>query len=286
MAESISGSSRDDRFVQRLNFSSGCLSLDWKSFKAQFNIFKIAKKYADMNEEEKIANLLVLMGPDSVPIFNQFTFDESEAATMKNLDNVITMFDTHFEPVKNLIYERVKFNSMKQGNWSIHQFITEIQLQAGNCDYGTMKDDLVRDRIVVGVNDSKLRDYLIDIEDLTLTKCIQRAKQYVSNHEQSARMGALHDDNVDSVSRSNRKSSAQQSRQSDSAKPKCIYCSRGSHERERCPARKATCYKCGVKGHWAKAKVCRGKSEAKAEEVVTESTNDELDGLFIGNDSD
>jgi len=77
---------------------------------------------------------------------------------------------------------RVKFNSITQGNNTIHQFITELQSQAANCEYGAVRDYLIRDRIVIGVNDSKLREYLIDLEDLTLLKCIQKAKQYVSNH--------------------------------------------------------------------------------------------------------
>jgi len=89
----------------------------------------------------------------------------------------MSMFDQHFEPFKNVIYERVKFNSITQGNNTIHQFITELQPQAANCEYGAVRDDLIRDRIVIGVNDSKLSEYLIDLKDLTLLKCIQKAKQ-------------------------------------------------------------------------------------------------------------
>lgn len=71
--------SRDDRFVQRLDFKdSGRLSANWKTFKSQFAIIKIAKKYSEMTEEERIANLLLLMGADSVKIFDQFTFDETK----------------------------------------------------------------------------------------------------------------------------------------------------------------------------------------------------------------
>ena len=54
--------SKEDRFVQRLNFWGDNLALSLKTFKAQFAVVKIAKKYADMGAEEQIANLLLLMG--------------------------------------------------------------------------------------------------------------------------------------------------------------------------------------------------------------------------------
>ena len=109
----------------------------------------------------------MLLGPDSVKIYNQFTFNEDQDDTKKTLANVIRLFDAHFEPVKNIIHQRVKFNNMRQGNMSIHQFATAVQTQADNCDYGEMRDQLIRDRIVVEVRDQTLREYLINLADLT-----------------------------------------------------------------------------------------------------------------------
>ena len=127
-------------------------------------------------EDIKIANMLLLMGRDCVPIYDQFTFSTTVETQKKTLENVIKMFDDHFEPVKNIIYERVKFNNIKQeSNQSIHQFIVAVQTQAGNCDYGEpIVNELIRDRIVVGVRDSSLRDYLIDIDDLISRNAYRR----------------------------------------------------------------------------------------------------------------
>ena len=66
------------------------------------------------------------------------------------------------------------------------------------CDYGEMRDELVRDRIVVRVNDAKLREYLIDVDNLTLASCIQKSKQYVSHHEHARKMKASgNDENIE-----------------------------------------------------------------------------------------
>lgn len=62
------------------------------------------------------------MGAESVSIYELFTFHVSENGRTKMLTNVIVMFDRHVEPVKNIIFKRVKFNSLRQTeNESIHQ---------------------------------------------------------------------------------------------------------------------------------------------------------------------
>ena len=276
--------SRDDRFVKKLDFKDENLSVKWKIFKSQFQILRIAKKYAEIEEEEQIANLLMLMGSDSVPIYNQFTFNADVEAQAKTLVNVLAMFDRYFEPVKNVIYERVKFNSLKQGDQAIHQFITSVQSQADNCDYGTMRDQLVRDRIVVGVNDNLLREQLIDIDNLDLPGCIRKAKQFVSHHAQAAKLTGESGDNVDMLRRSGPKSSKPTGEGANTSKRQCPFCNKWWHSREKCPARNSTCYACREKGHWAKSKACKGKASTVTAEVAQESES--LDGLFMGSESE
>lgn len=293
-------SSNGNRFVKQLNLSDPNLSTSWKTFKAQFEIFQIAKKFDEMSEGEKIANLLLLMGSDCVPVYGQFTFHATNDGQTKTLTNVIGMFDRHFEPVKNVIYERVKFNSMCQDGKPLHQFITDLQQQARYCDYGDVKDDLIRDRIVVGVDDVKLREYLIDLDDLTLLRCIQKAKQYVSHHEQAAKMIGVNEDSVKvSSSRmqllSEQKAATEEktvdmvaSTQSkpwakfNKQKQKCFYCNR--HHQGVCYARNSTCNACKKRGHWAGSRACKQGRTGEAHAV----TSDEfpLEGLFFGSESD
>jgi len=242
-----------------------------------------------MDNEEQIANLLLLMGPDSVPIFNQFTFHATATGRTRTLNNVIGMFDKHFEPVKNIIYERVQFNNIRQGDLNIHQFITQVQSQADHCDYGEMRDQLVRDRIVVGVNDSKLREQLVDIENLDLNTCIRKAKQFTSHHMQARQIATdAADANMDVLRDSDKKRYSEGRRQfqeSERVGPppkKCYFCNKVFHRRDRCPARDKFCFVCKEKGHWSKSKACKGPSQGKKVEEV----NQELEGLFLGSDSD
>lgn len=280
---------KDERFVQRLNFSGSNLSAGWKKFKAQLNIYKIAKNFSKMPEEERIANTILLMGSEAVPIYEQFTFDESKEDQKKTLDNMLSMFDQYFEPVKNIIYERVKFNSIVQGDLPIHQFIIKLQSQADVCDYGDKKDELVRDRIVVGVRDKRLREYLIDLEDLDLQKCILKSKQFVSHHEQSDRLGGnTADCNMDMINKQQAYKSMSHSREENKSKApaknlwkNCLFCKYGPHNRDSCPAKNALCNFCKMRGHWAKSRACKGKRASSTNEVT-----DDVEGLFLGSESD
>ena len=49
-------------FISRISFtSSKNLASDWKLFKAQLNIYTMAKKFDKVNKEEKLANTFRLM---------------------------------------------------------------------------------------------------------------------------------------------------------------------------------------------------------------------------------
>ena len=97
-------SDKDNKFVKKLDLTASNVAAQWKTFKSQFSIYQVAKAYSKMESEDiKIANMLLLMGRDCVPIYDQFTFSTTVETQKKTLENVIKMFDDHFEPVKNII---------------------------------------------------------------------------------------------------------------------------------------------------------------------------------------
>ena len=59
----------------------------------------------------------------------------------------------------------------------VDAFIQDLYRLADNCQYGELKESLIRDRIVVGVLDDKLSDILQSKADLTLDKAIQLCRQ-------------------------------------------------------------------------------------------------------------
>lgn len=268
----------NDRFVVAMDFSANNLFATWERFKNQFEVFRLAKSINNKTQDVQIANLLMKMGVESIPVYNQFTWfkegDEGELEE-KTYEKVIDKFDKYFRPVKNVIFERLRFNQIIQlSGQSIQDFITALQTQADNCEYTTMRDEMVRDRIVVGVRQAKLRQYLVDLdEELTLAVCIRRSKQWVAHQMEleelkpSAPVGA----NIDVVNSrsSNSKSTARNSSRDDDT-TQCKTCGFyvNRSRTHRCPALDSAkkCHKCNKAGHWSK--VCPQRRKNKPVSLV------------------
>jgi hypothetical protein len=58
-------------------------------------------------------------------------------------------FDEYCEPRRNTIMERYKFNiRVQRHNETADQYVTELKLLATNCNFGSLEDELIRDRVV------------------------------------------------------------------------------------------------------------------------------------------
>ena len=79
----------------------------------------------------------------------------------KKINSVIAKFDTFFQVRRNIIFECACFNCCSQGqNESIEQFITSLYQLAETCEYRYLNKEVIRDRIVVGIRDQSLSEWL------------------------------------------------------------------------------------------------------------------------------
>ncbi len=56
-------------------------------------------------------------------------------------------------------------------------FITAIHALAEHCEFGALRDELIRDRIVVGIQDARLSESLQLDSELTLEKAMIKVRQ-------------------------------------------------------------------------------------------------------------
>ena len=58
----------------------------------------------------------------------------------------------------NILYERYRFNNRNQdAGESIDTYTSNLRSVSDTCNFGTLKDEMIRDRIVCGVRDSCLK---------------------------------------------------------------------------------------------------------------------------------
>ncbi|XP_050504398.1 uncharacterized protein LOC126883193 [Diabrotica virgifera virgifera] len=176
---------------------------------------------------------------------------------------IIEKFDAHFIPQKNVIFERFKFNTRsQQPGESVDAYITALHSLAEHCSYGALKDELIRDRIVVGVLDVKVSERLQLQKNLTLGEAVltvrqaelQNSQNRILRQERVQEVATVnaHRGNYWSQSQAEPNKYGQQNTWGKSNKNyKCTYCSVPScNSRERCPAKDSRCRLCGKKGHW------------------------------------
>ncbi|GBM00677.1 hypothetical protein AVEN_182416-1 [Araneus ventricosus] len=114
------------------------------------------------------------MGKHAEDIFSSFDLSERE---QDDFDTVLKKLNDNFVVKKNTIFERAQFNKRVQIDGEpVNTFITALYTLAEHSEYDVLHDELIRDRIVVGIRDKNLSEKLQLDADLTLTKVIERVR--------------------------------------------------------------------------------------------------------------
>ena len=132
----------------------------------------------------RVSTLLSVIGEEAVKAFDTFAFSEGQSEN--NITDVLAKFDEYYEPRTQVIYERYHFNNRKQEQGeSISAYVTELRVIAKNCALEEITpDEILRDRLVLGVRDEKVRERLLRINDLTLSKAIDICKAAEQSSQQ------------------------------------------------------------------------------------------------------
>ena len=122
------------------------------------------------------------MGAEADDVLQLFKLSEEN---QKKYDIVKKKFEDYFLKRRNTIYQRAKFNSKKQedGEW-VDTFITALFGLAEKCDFGSLYDEMIHDRIVVGIKDVKLSERMQLDESLTLDRAATMVRQNEQVKEQ------------------------------------------------------------------------------------------------------
>ena len=122
---------------------------EWLRWKRRFEQFRQASGLNTDAAEKQISTLLYAMGEDAEETLLS-TNPSAEERT--DYQKVIKKFDAFFHVRRNLIFERAQFNKRCQADReSVEQFITCLYSLANQCDFGDLRESMIRSRIVVGI---------------------------------------------------------------------------------------------------------------------------------------
>ncbi|UYV70088.1 hypothetical protein LAZ67_7001756 [Cordylochernes scorpioides] len=259
---------------------------EWPKWRKRFERYLVVSGMKKKEEADKIDLFMYLMGDRADDIFRTFKFEKEEEAT--KIDSVLKAFDSHFCVRKNIIYERAKFNSrIQEDREPVDEFITSLYKLADSCEFEGLHEQLIRDRIVVGVRDKALSERMQLDSELTLEKAVKMVRQQEAVRQQQVDLQRPStSQKVNQVKFNSKKQSPKQQQQPSRKKEKsaktrsrCPKCGGFNHrEGQACRAEGQRCNLCSKTGHFAN---CCPDKQAKTAEVKAVSELDEEIGFLL-----
>lgn len=149
-----------------LDLTEGVAKNNWKVWKEAWSNSEIATAVVTKPEPVRIATLLAVIRKEANKVYKAFSWGSLDRT---KIESVLQKFDGYCEPKHNVIYDRFLFTSRSQEAWEgFGHFATELRHLASTCEFGDKEDELIRDCIVLGIRDDKVRAKLLREKKLTL----------------------------------------------------------------------------------------------------------------------
>ena len=127
-----------------------------------------------VNGDQRCAVLLSVCGPATYQLIRSLVAPGKP--TDKTFDELVKLVTEHLTPQSSVVMKRFSFNARAQKeNETIAVFVAELRLLAQHCEFGTSLEDMLRDRLVCGIKDSRLQRRLLTEAKLTFNKALEMA---------------------------------------------------------------------------------------------------------------
>ena len=224
----------------------------WKNYVERKEFFFIANGITD--ETVKRAILLSASGPETYNLCRSLCSPDNPST--KSYTELKELIKNHLNPTPNPISERFKFYSRyRQSNEKISRFMASLRQLTEHCNFGGTVNEMIRDRLVCGVNHKKIQQRLLS-EGRTLT--LERAQELALSIE-SAEKDSSEMTSVQSTQPTNLESTSfneVNKLSTDNARSlNCFRCGGVRHSPNDCMFKDRECFFCKSKGHTMK--VCR-----------------------------
>ncbi|CAM4713618.1 unnamed protein product [Leuciscus chuanchicus] len=258
---------------QTLCLDSNDLSRSWKTWKDEFMLY-VELTVSDDDEKKKVTLFSYLVGESGRELMDTLMSDA--ARDTWRLKDIIDKFDGHCNPCVNETVERYRFFTKNQRSGeSIDSYVTELRVLAKTCNFGQLRDSLIRDRVVCGLNSTSMRERLLREKNMSLDTCIQLCRAAELSRENCKAISGPMVEEVHAL-----RGAVHQRRTSDTVD--CKFCGK-THDKNKlkCPAYGKKCKKCGKDNHFA-AK-CRARPEHREKTIVhkvTECESEEYEEIL------
>ncbi|XP_063846489.1 uncharacterized protein LOC135092154 isoform X1 [Scylla paramamosain] len=215
-----------------------------------------------IEEKKKKSTLLAVCGARTYEVIRSLCLPEKPAD--KSYSDLKVLLENHMCPKPSVIMKRFKFNSrFKQPTESVSSYITDLRKLAEHCAYGNQLPDMLRDRLVCGIDDRKIQARLLADGNLDFKKAEATAlamEAAAKDTEDLQQAGEYRSSQVNKIQE--RRGEGRKIQETPwvrtNPRPQCYRCG-GPHVAPSCHFARATCFKCKKVGHLAR--MCRNKAD-------------------------
>ena len=221
------------------------ISENWKTFKQAWGNYATIMNIHQQTETYQVALFLHCIGPEALKIFNGMPFDN--AHEREKLESIIKTFDEFTIAETNETCERYVFNSRNQTpEETFDAYVAALRTLSQTCNFcDCIRESLIRDRIVLGIQNPQTRKRLLQERKLALNKCIDICRSSETSASQMKIIsGTKTSEDVNRVKEKREKSRHQSGKTKpdkddkyDRSRKSCLFCG-GIHpfKKGKCPA--------------------------------------------------
>ena len=222
----------------------------WSSYMERLGYYFTANDVRD--DDKKKAILLTVCGPAAFELLKSLL--QPSTTNDKTYPEIIKVLSDHFSPTPSVIMQRYKFNTRtRKDSESVATYVAELKHLGEHCQFGDKLNEMVRDRLVCGVNDIRIQNRLLQ-ESSSLT--YEKAFQIAQSIELAAKDAAALHRQVPVPALPIQQLNARGKRFTFT----CYRCG-GNHLANSCSFQKVECRACGKIGHIAK--VCKSRQSSR-----------------------
>lgn len=165
----------------------------------------------------------------------------------KTLAEILQVLGNHFCPKPSAVVQRFRFNTrVRAEGETVSNYVASLKSLSEHCNFGAELENMLRDRIVCGINNSDIQTRLLEQADLTFDNAVQTALAMEAAKKDAVEIAQASSGNVFSTHRVS----------SGVGGVTCYRCGDG-HLATKCKHVKTVCSYCRKRGHLAK--VCNSK---------------------------
>ena len=143
----------------------------WSAYQERLDMYFEA---SDVKAEKRKAVLLSSCGKEAYKLIRGLVAPQKPSE--KTFEELCALFAKHYDPTPSEVVASYRFGTRHRlEGESVSSFVAELQRLSQHCGYGAMLPRMLRDQLVVGINNGRIQSRLLEGKDLTFEKARELA---------------------------------------------------------------------------------------------------------------